>query len=181
MSRYETFGPYDLERDGHRLASGALRRFWKLRREDSRPGLSDAVGVYVFSIWSEASQELTPWYVGRTDRQSFQMRFRQQDLHFRQVLERAKKGRLQIFLLAFMAPGGERFRRPTKTQISHNEWLESILIGSALSRNRALVNASKVAFLKTLVVPGYLNTPKGKLDKSAVALQKMLELNSKTE
>jgi hypothetical protein len=126
-------------------------------------------------------QELTPWYVGRTDKQSFKKRFNQQDLHFRQVLERAKKGHLQVFLFAFMAPGGTRLRRPTKTKISHNEWLESMLIGSALSRNKALVNASKVDYLKTLVVPGYLNTPKGKLVKSAVALQRMFDLDQKTE
>jgi hypothetical protein len=177
MSRYETFGPYDLERDGHRLASGALNRFWALREEDSRIGLSDAVGVYVYVIKSDASEELTPWYVGRTDKQSFKKRFRQQDLHFRQVLEKATEGHLQVFLFPFMAPGGKRFRKPTRTKISHNEWLESMLIGSALSRNKALVNASKVKFLRTLVVPGYLNTPKGKLAESAVALKRMLDLD----
>ena len=52
-----------------------------------------------------------------------------------------------------------------------------MLIGSALSRNKALVNASKVKFLRTLVVPGYLNTPKGKLAESAVALKRMLDLD----
>jgi len=177
MAEYQTFGPYDLERDGHRLAKNALKTFWQLREKDSVTGLNGAIGVYVFSVVPDSGQDGIPWYVGRTDKQSFQMRLSQQDLHFRQVLENAKSGQLQVFFVALMAPSGKKFRKPTRTQgTSHNEWLESALIGSSLSRNRKLVNASKVKFLKTLVVPGYLNSPKGKLSKSAAKFQDMLDL-----
>ncbi len=102
MSAYETFGPYPLERDGHRLASGALRRFWKEREEDSRPGLRDAVGVYIFSVQKDEGAELVPWYVGKTDRQGFETRFGQEELRFRQVLENAKRGQLQILVVSII-------------------------------------------------------------------------------
>ena len=173
--KYKTFGPFDIERDSGRLAESALENFWAARGRDSQSGLDGAIGVYVIVVQAKKNSSAKPWYVGRTDRQSFKKRLTQQQLHFRQVLEKAKRGKLQIYLLALQTPGKSAFRKPTKTKISSNDWLESLLIGSCLNCNKHLVNASKVRHLKTLVVPGFLNNKKGKLDYAAASLKRTLQ------
>ncbi len=174
--KYETFGPFDIDRDGGKLSENALRDFWNARLVDSRVGLQEAVGVYIVSVRAQKGKIAKPWYVGRTDRQGFKTRLSQQHLHFRQVLDKAKNGQLQIYLLALHPPGSAKFRKPTKTKIPSNDWLESLLIGSCLSCNKDLINASKIKHLKTLIVTGYLNNSKGKLNAAAASLKKTLKV-----
>jgi hypothetical protein len=173
---YETYGPFTLERNGGQVPITALTKFWQERKEDAEDGLDNAVGVYIFCVQAQKGAAIKPWYVGRTDKQSFKKRFSQQHLHFRQVLEKAKNGKLQIYLLALRAPGGKKFRRPTKTKINANDWLESMLITTCIDRNKRLINASKVKRYKTIAVPGYLNNKVGKLSSSASSLKKTLKV-----
>jgi hypothetical protein len=174
---YDTFGPFELEREGGQVPPEALASFWKNRKTDSVKGLDGAVGVYIFCVQAKKVADLKPWYVGRTDKQGFKKRFSQQHLHFRQVLDKAKNGTLQIYLIALKAPGNKRLRKPTTNKITANNWLESMLITSCLDRNKQLINASKVKHLKTLVVPGYLNNKVGKLSLSAASLKKTLKVD----
>ncbi len=176
MASYKPFGPFPLNRDGAKLASGALAEFWKERSDDCVAGLCDAVGVYVFAVRAKKNKIAKPWYIGRTDKQSFKKRLIQQELHFRQVLEKAKNGQLEIFLIAMKSPGGKAFRKPTKAKIDSNDWLESMMIGSALSCNSELINASKVKHLKTLHVQGYMNSKQGNLNRASSELRKTMNL-----
>jgi len=48
-----------------------------------------------------------------------------------------------------------------------NEWLETTLIGAALTVNRNLRNKAKTKYLKNAVVDGYLNDNEEERNKSA--------------
>jgi len=174
MARYDSFGPFKLERVDGKVTRAALKKFWAERKADSEGGLCGAVGVYVIAVQSRVGGEFKPWYVGRTDRLGFEDRFYGHELLFRKILDEAKRGQLFIFLLGMRSPSGRVFRKVSRRDISHNDWLESTVIGSALSKNSNLLNVSKTKKLKTLILPGLLNTPRGRLTEEASALKKML-------
>lgn len=170
---YQTFGPFELERDGNKIRREAFSDLW-VDVERSEIGLSYAVGVYIFAVQTKGKSTLRPWYVGRTDKQGFRGRFNQQRGKFGDVLDFAKSGTPQIFLLARVTPTGDFVKPTTKNKLSYNDELESLLIGSCLARNSHLINASKVKHLRDLSVPGYRNNKQGKPKQAARDLASML-------
>jgi hypothetical protein len=169
--RYETFGPFGLERDGNKFREEALLKMWS-GVESSNKELPGAVGVYILAISAKRGSALKPWYVGRTDKQCFRDRFKQQLGKFGNVLDLAKNGKPQVFLIARITSSGN-FTKPSKTKLPYNDKVESLLIDSCLTQNSELINAKKVKHLG-LVVPGYRNSDRGKPTKAAKELRRML-------
>jgi hypothetical protein len=174
MFIYETYGPFPLERDGNKIRKEALTKLWKDIATDHQ-GLAGAIGVYVLAVRAKKDSALKPWYVGKTDRQSFKTRFYQQLARFSDVLDYAKNGTPHVFLLARLTPGRKDFKKPTSTALASNDELETMLIASCLKQNERLVNAMKVKHAKEIVVPGYMNNAPGKLTGSASELNRMVK------
>jgi len=101
-----------------------------------------------------------PWYVGLTGKHNF--RGEALGLHQVNHYNHALAGKVgvkpRIFLLAKETPGG-RFAKPSHKSHRDVAFLETFIFGIALNRNPQLRNARNVKFLKTLVVPGIMNTP----------------------
>jgi hypothetical protein len=167
--RYEVFGPFAFERLGLEKHPATLKRFWaKLETNDvdaRHKSLADAVGIYVWTY--KKGKKRLPWNVGLTDRQGFKARFKQKARSFLEFYEVEKRAKIEVFLLALTNHTGG-FRKPTRGKgISRNDWLEGLLIGSAIAVNPALRNAAKVGKLKSTVVDGYLNDDGRNLGSSA--------------
>ena len=171
---YETYGPFDLERDDNKLRKPALDVFWKACEREN-PGLSGAVGIYIISVKAKKNAASKSWYVGRTDKQGFKKRVGQQiGGHFSEILDKAKRGKLQIFLIARRTPNRRAFMKTGKAK-SANDALETMMIGSCLRKNQNLINARKIKYLKGIKVPGYLNNVPGKMNGAASELNRMVK------
>ena len=96
MSMYRGFGPFQIPRDGSIVDSHACRDFWKdVEREHS--GLPAAVGCYIFAI--SAAKGARPWYVGKTEKNSFQGEVwtPHKLLLYNEALHKRKKGKPLLY------------------------------------------------------------------------------------
>ena len=158
---YSTFGPFTFDQNEalRTTYKKALIEFWRKRETDSPTGLAEAVGVYIWTV-TRRGKEL-PWNVGKTDSQGFKKRFGQKELGFKKFLDTIEGGNISVYLLALTTPARGTFQKPnTKTSLKVNDWLESMLIGTCIGINPDLRNASKVKYLKTTRVEGYLDSAK---------------------
>ena len=153
---YEIFGDFTVPRKPRRnaVAETVERRvFWRAI-DDAHPGLSSAVGCYVFAI--RAGRGILPWYVGKTCTQGFSGEcFEPHKLvHYNDIISSRKQGTPLLYFLARMTPGGK-----FSASMPGNEakFLESMLIGMALQRNKDLKNIVHTKFLQQLRVPGLVN------------------------
>jgi hypothetical protein len=164
--RYEVFGPFRLHTSGEMSHRQALRQFWADRVKDESPeGLMGAIGVYVWTTKQDGRR--VPWNVGLTDRQGFRERFVQKEASFLRLLRAQPDAEIDVYLLALRSKTG-KFRKPTDSKvIKANHWLETMLIGSAISINPDLRNKAKAGYLKNAVVDGYLNDTEEQRNKSA--------------
>ena len=164
--RYEVFGPFTFRPSAEGNHREALKQFWEDRKHDKSPeGLSGAIGVYVWTI--KQGKKRVPWNVGLTDRQGFGRRFAQKEASFLKLLATNPGAELEVYLLALKSKTG-RFHKPTESgRINANHWLETMLIGSAISVNPELRNKSKAGYLKNAVVDGYLNDKTEERNESA--------------
>jgi hypothetical protein len=162
-SRYQVFGPYLFPNDRDLTHRKALRKFWAARLCDGSPeGLCDAVGVYVWTV--KEKDRRVPWNVGITSKQGFKGRFPQKEASFLRLLRDRPKAEIEVYLLARRTKRG-RFSKTNQTRL--NDWLETLLIGSALNVNPSLRNTAKSKFLRTTVVEGYLNDRADKRNEAA--------------
>lgn len=164
--RYEVFGPFPFRTSGEATHREALKEFWVGRTKDGSPeGLSGAIGIYVWTAKQGARR--VPWNVGLTDKQGFKGRFVQKETAFLRLLREQPDAKIEVYLLALRSKTG-KFRKPTDSQgIKVNHWLETMLIGSAISVNPDLRNTAKAGYLKNTVVDGYLNDTEEKRSKAA--------------
>ena len=152
-SRYEVFGPFPFDTTKGVRHRKALRQFWTDRDKDGSPkGLSDAVGVYVWTFKEDAAR--IPWNVGITSKQGFKGRFRQKEAAFLRLLADRPSAKIEVYLLARRTRAGA-FSKTQQEKL--NDWLETMLIGSAISVNPELRNSAKSKYLRTTIVDGYLN------------------------
>ncbi len=151
--RFEVFGPFSFDTTkgvGHRKA---LLQFWRDRDADGSPiGLSEAIGVYVWTFREGATR--IPWNVGLTSTQGFKGRFPQKEASFLKFLNANPDAKIEVYLLARRTKAGA-FSKTRQKKL--NDWLETMLIGSAISVNSELRNSAKSKFLRTTIVDGYLN------------------------
>jgi hypothetical protein len=164
--RYEVFGPFPFRTSGDAVHREALKEFWADRKRDGIPeALSGAIGVYVWTVKQGARR--IPWNVGLTDKQGFSVRFVQKETAFLHLLRKQPDAEVEVYLLALRSKTG-KFRKPTDSQgIKANHWLETMLIGSAISVNPDLRNTAKAGYLKNAVVDGYLNDTEEERSKAA--------------
>jgi hypothetical protein len=165
---YEVYGGFPVARRGA-LVSRARedrRKFWE-QVEDRKEGLSEACGCYIFIIRNRA------WYVGMAERQSFKSEcFALHKItQYNEALGEVN-GKPLILLLPKLTPSG-RFASPREKGHADIRMLESLLIGTALSRNSALQNVKGTKLLREMNVPGFLNSRQGQARASVVQLFKL--------
>ncbi|MCO5083880.1 MAG: hypothetical protein M9955_19760 [Rhizobiaceae bacterium] len=146
------------------------RTFWE-SADSVEPGLSEACGCYVFAI--RAGRGIKPWYVGKAERQSFKREAVTEDKlnKYELALRAAKKGTPLLYFYARTTKARGAFSRPSTSAHRDIGYLEKMLIGLALKRNKALINKQETTLLQTMVVPGLLNTPQGGLRADASELR----------
>jgi hypothetical protein len=172
MSNYQPFGPFKMPTNGKQVNRHASAAFWsKVDQHDS--GLSSAVGCYIFAI--RAGRGAKPWYVGKTERQTFKGEtWSAGKLNiYNEALNSRMRGSGILYLIAKRTRTG-RFAKPRQGGIGDIRVLENLLIGSCLARNSDLLNAKQIKHLRTIVVPGYMNDLRGAPSTSAKKLAKLL-------
>lgn len=178
--KFSVFGPFEVLRKNGLidLSVGAKRAFWSVVEEHS-PGLSSACGCYVFVV--KAKRGSLPWYVGRTTRRTFKGEAlgAHQANHYNYALmtdNRAKIGvKPHLYFLAKETPTG-RFAKPSQNSHADIEFLETFMFGVGLNRNARLRNAKDTKFLKSIVVPGVVNSPQRPPKLSELSLKAALGL-----
>lgn len=152
---YEVCGPFPVERQNGLVSTRRDDKyaFWEAV-EKWEAGLADAVGCYIFVVRGRA------WYVGMAARQCFYDEiFSAHKLNqYNQALARVT-GNPSLILIAKVTPGN-RYARPSAAH-SDISVLEDMLIGLALARNPDLQNIRGTKVLKSMQVPGVLNSKKG--------------------
>jgi hypothetical protein len=163
MAIFEIYGPFILARKENGmldLAKGSKKRFWtEVSRK--KTGLENSRGCYLFAC--QAGKGITPWYVGKTERQSFKNEiFQPHKIQIYQDVLADKKYTPMFFLISRITKKS-KFSKPKKKGDSTIAFLEILLIGAALDKNRRILNLKNTSKLKKIVVPGFLNSPKRKL------------------
>lgn len=159
---YETPKPLEIPRKSNGLIdTRALREWWQDKLLPNGFELRSAIGCYVFSIRGRGN---VPWYVGKASGQVFQDEcFAEHKLnHYTEVLVDRKKGTPCLTLFVKLTPE-RRLAKPSDRDGAHKdiEFLETHLIGLCIKRNSELRNIRDTAFLRSMEVPGVLNTPRG--------------------
>ncbi len=153
---FESCGPFDFsrERTGH-----WRKNFWE-SVEYYWGGLSNAVGCYAFCI--DNGRRVRPWYVGKTiAKGGFQDEvFTSHKLdHYSSILapgdeERSyRRGRPCIVLFPLVTDTW-RLSNNRSSSDAYIDWLETTLIGMALSKNPEIANSSKTRFHREVYVNG---------------------------
>jgi hypothetical protein len=79
-----------------------------------------------------------------------------------------------LFLLPRLTVAGNKFSKPTKNQYRDIEFLETLLIAKALARNENLSNTKETALLRKMIVPGVINSPRGRRPRAVSELRNAL-------
>ena len=175
LMNYETYGAFEVPREDAKkgkaldFSKEALSEFWSMVNE-TFPGLPDAVGCYIFA--TKAGPGITPWYVGQT-KKSFRGECFQDHKKktYHKVCDRIK-GTPVLILVARCTPNGKL----AKLRLNEREadFVEQLLISKALSKNNDLANTKNTSFVKEIMLPGVLNSPKGKPSKGSRLLRSVL-------
>ena len=144
------------ERTGHwqKVFWNDVENYWE--------GLSNAVGCYAFCI--ENGRKVRPWYVGKTlSKDGFAGEvFTPHKLdHYSEILapgdaeKSYRRGRPCIILFPLVT---DTWRLSTNRSSSdaYVDWLETTLIGMALSQNPEIANTSKTRFHREVYVRGLI-------------------------
>jgi hypothetical protein len=162
--KFSVFGPFEAPRQNGLidLSAEAKRAFWS-EVEDACPGLSSACGCYIFVV--KAKRGALPWYVGRTTKRTFKGEAlgSYQAHHYNFALTNGNGQKVgvkpHLYFLAKETPTG-RFAKPSQNSHADIEFLETFMFGIGLNRNGKLRNSKDTRFLKNIVVPGVVNSPR---------------------
>lgn len=172
--KFTIHGPFEIRKAKNGLISSTTndrKSFWDIV-EKNELGLSHACGCYLFGV--RAGLGGKPWYIGLTSRRSFLnecLGSHQRNI-YNEVIA-AQKGTPILFLIARRTKGG-RFKRPSSRDQKSIIYLETLLIGAGLDRNKELRNIRKTKLLKTMIVPGFLNTPQQRPSKAQQEFESIL-------
>ena len=156
---FETYGPFDLERD---FSTGWRGRFWEAVEDPkgSHEGLSNAIGCYAFCL--TFGTKTLPWYVGQAvGLKGFQAEvFTDHKMtHYRNIVEDNRRHRASIFLFPLMKEGTDGWWSFSKNKTNGGQVidrLEKTLICMALSKNPDLANIRDTKFQRDIYVNGIL-------------------------
>jgi hypothetical protein len=155
---FESCGPFLFPRE---RTGQWQKEFWQVV-DNYWEGLSNAIGCYAFCISN--GQKVRPWYVGKTLAQGG---FRDEVftphkiLHYTEILnpqdkeKSYRRGKPCILLFPLVSDTW----RLSKSRANSNgfvDWLETTLIGMALSQNPEIANTSKTRFHREVYVNGLI-------------------------
>ncbi len=174
--QYQVYGPFWSPRSQTEARGDALRVFWS-DIENIEPGLSRAIGIYLFSTCH--GEIFTPWYVGKTNAKAgFRGEiFQDHKLNHYVSASQRKRGHPAIHLIAKMEPIRGNFCRASKRSGREIDELETVMIGMALRANSDVANSKKTWFNKNCQVPGIMGNPIiGRPSDSVATLKNSLKL-----
>ncbi len=162
--QYEVFGAFEVPRKRRKggsltldFSKNALALFWDVV-EETRPELREGAGCYLFAV--RAGKGITPWYVGQSkgafEKECFALH---KQRIYRDVMDDRAKGTPILFLVARMTPRGKLSKR---VRPSEADFVERKLIHDAANANSKLKNIHHATLVKTVRIPGVLNSPKGR-------------------
>jgi len=160
---YYPYGPVEIplmrRRIEHRDKS-SLNEFWD-NFDQICNGIPDSVGCYIFSI--RARKGIRPWYVGMAEKQSFRKECftSHKLLNYNDCLSQ-RKG---TPVLTLIPKHTKTNRFASKGSNGHRD---------SLQRNPELLNIKSTKLLRELVLPGLINTPKGRKNGDIKAFQKLI-------
>ena len=160
MPRFAVYGPLSIDLDDDGNIPRSMRGFWA-SADELRSGLRGAKGCYVFGIRSSGGSRITPWYIGKTNNQTFEGEcFKpHQRVHYGYALNKYVRKRPVMYLIPQLATGGKLYRGRAGRAI---EFVEKYLIGFGLFANEDILNKKDTKLYNEVVVPGLLNSGKGK-------------------
>jgi hypothetical protein len=175
VTKFQTFGPYELPRKGGISNVDCLKEMWLSINEIEQDGIAErlkrAIGVYI--VVREIGKNSKPWYVGKTY-SGFNSRFRQhlKGKVFGGIEKIPKGGKVKIFLLVRGSTKTGKFKTRVKRgkTVKSIDILEFMLIGSCQKLNPDLLNTSQAAFHRGFQIPGYMNDKKSKRNPAAKEL-----------
>lgn len=154
---FDSCGPFYFPRK----RDGQWRKEFWTSVEDYWEGLSEGVGCYAFCL--EREDRVVPWYVGKTIAQGgFASEvFTPHKLdHYDAVLSpgedarRGKRGEPCIILFPLVTEENWNISKSRVSSEPYIDWLETTLIGMALSQNPEIANTSKTRFHREVYVNG---------------------------
>jgi hypothetical protein len=157
---FKTFGPFEIKLDDFSNIPNSMTAFWRAV-ELSQAGLSEARGCYLFGIRTSGGPRIDPWYVGKTNNQTFELEcFKShQRNHYSRAINFYTRARPFLYLIAQITKNGGRFyggQAPNST-----DFLETYLIGFGLRANPKLLNKRDTKLYREVVMLGFLNSNKG--------------------
>lgn len=170
MSHFAVYGTFAIPRDDKGMILRDLSGFWQ-PIESEFPGLSTAIGIYVFGLRPSGAPTVTPWYVGKCvnvngfKAECFTPHKRDCYADAMAGYERAVPG---LFLVARMTEGGRFSQDRSLDEIG---FLEKYFIGLTIHINPEIVNRRNTVSHTGVIVPGILNTPPGNPGTAAVNLR----------
>lgn len=174
MFKFKPYGPFQVPVDDGRVLTKELKKFWT-EIDGQYPGLSGAVGCYIFAI---SSKKTKPWYVGKTERRSFKNEAFQPHkllLYQNDVMSKTARGVPVIYLIARLTSAGKLRKAATGNQgVMSIGRLEQLLMGNCLRKNPDLANKKDMSYLRRITVPGYLNETAGARTREARALADLI-------
>jgi len=150
--------------------------FWKTCVGKEDHDLPSACGCYMFAL--ENGGNFVPWYVGKTEKLSFQVECSSKNHFFNSEITYEHNGTPYLFLIPRLTASGKKFSKPTKGKLPDVDALETMLIGMALKKNKHLLNVKKTALLREIKVPGIINSSQARPTSSESALRNALGLTS---
>tara|TARA_R110000868_G_scaffold336665_1_gene597586 strand:- start:46 stop:567 length:522 start_codon:yes stop_codon:yes gene_type:complete len=161
---FESFGPFEIDRN---FEGQWKREFW-LQVDERLAGLRNSVGCYAFCL--QHGETVKPWYVGQTinkagfEGEVFTDHKRE---HYSYLLELKPKSR-PVMLLFPLVTDNWKLSKNRSSSKSVIDWLETTLIGMALSKNPEIANVSKTRFHREVYVHGVIGSQfQGKPSTSA--------------
>ena len=174
MFKFKPYGPFPVPVEGDLVLTKELKDFWA-DIDAHHPGLSGAVGCYIFAVQSKKSK---PWYVGKTERRGFRNEAFQPHkllLYQNEVMSKTVRGTPVIYLIARVTAAGKLRKAATGKQgVGSIERLEQLLMGNCLRENPSLANKKDMGYLRGIHVPGYLNETAGARTREAKALAHLI-------
>jgi hypothetical protein len=76
-----------------------------------------------------------------------------------------------------MTGSGKKFSSPSQNGHRDIDFLETMLIGMALEKNKNLLNIKKTALLREMEVPGVINSPQARPTSNETDLRNTLGLS----
>jgi len=157
---FDIFGPFDIQKRNSPINANNVRKILREEFATVDERLQSACGCYL--VVNKAGGGYRPMYVGLTKSLNFlkECSTDHKIAIYLTIASQKDKGTIKIFLIPKQTARG-KFCKPKKKRDKTLHFLESLLIGRCLEKNENLLNIQKTKEIKNMVVPGFLNSPKG--------------------